>query len=310
MLFEKIINLIKNLVKLLITIVIFTYLFNKINFEEVRKNIEIADIPLLLMALFLAFCSTLLAAYRWGRVTKLLALASGFKFYFSSYFKGSFFNQALPGSIGGDAVRMIDLKEMGYNWSSAFYAVFIDRISGLMGLLLINALAIIFMPSILPSQISISVLVTCFGGLAGLIFLSILRKITFLEKYKFLNRFIELSVAFRKVYNSQREIFIQVGSSALVNFFSVLCVFALARAVRLEFDVWYYCVLMPPVFLATIIPISLAGWGVREGVMVTLFAYIGADSAKILTVAMLYGVVTIISSLPGAAVWLVEKKAI
>ncbi|MEY4505109.1 MAG: hypothetical protein RL154_1406 [Pseudomonadota bacterium] len=302
--------MLKNLIKLAITIVIFVYLFGKINFEEVHKNIEIADIPLLLMALFLAICSTTLAAYRWGRVTKLLSLASGFKFYLTSYFKGSFFNQALPGSIGGDAVRMIDLKEMGFSWSKSFYAVFIDRVSGLMGLLLINALAIIAMPSILPSEISTSVLVVCFGGLSALIFLSIIRKISFLEKFKFFGRFIELSIAFRSVYHDKREILIQIGSSALVNFFSVLCVFALARAVRLEFDVWYYCVLMPPVFLATIIPISLAGWGVREGVMVTLFAYIGADSAKILTVAMLYGIVTIISSLPGAFVWLFEKRAI
>jgi len=57
-----------------------------------------------------------------------------------------------------------------------------------------------------------------------------------------------------------------------------------------------------------IVPISLAGWGVRESIMVTLFSMIGADKAAILAVAMLYGVTVIVASLPGAFVWISEKR--
>lgn len=302
--------MIKNILKIVITIALFWFLFSRVDLSVMAKYIERADIPLLLMALTLAVLSTILASYRWGRITRILGLAAGWRFYLTSYFKGSFFNQALPGSIGGDAVRIIDLHESGKNWSDAFYAVFIDRIAGLAGLLIINIVALMLMPTFLPKSFSMTILTICVSGLLGLCALFFLKRIGFLRRIKLLSKLVELSTAFWAVYKNKREAFLQIGISVLVHLFSVLCVYSLARAVRLDFEPWIYCLLMPPVFLMMIIPISLAGWGVRESIMVTLFAMIGADKAAILAVAMLYGVTVIIASLPGAFVWLSEKKRI
>jgi hypothetical protein len=260
------------------------------------------------MGLTLAVLSTVLASYRWGRITRILGLAAGWRFYLSSYFKGSFFNQALPGSIGGDAVRVIDLHESGKNWSESFYAVFIDRIAGLAGLLIINLLALAAMPNFLPRSFSAAIALICLSGLVFLVLIFVFKRIGFLRRIKVLSKLYELSSAFWSVYSTKREALIQIGVSILVHLFSVLCIFALARAVRLDYEPWIYCLLMPPVFLMMIIPVSLAGWGVRESIMVTLFSLIGADKAAILAVAMLYGVTVIVASLPGAFVWLSEKR--
>lgn len=300
--------MLKNILKLLITVGLFWFLYTRVDFAIVSKHIERADIPLLLMGLTLATLSTVLAAYRWGRITRILGLATGWRFYLSSYFKGSFFNQALPGSIGGDAVRIIDLHESGRNWSESFYAVFIDRIAGLAGLLIINLLALAAMPNFLPSSFSAAIALICLSGLTLLWVVFILKRIGFLRRLKILAKPVELSNAFWMVYSTKREAFIQIGISVLVHLFSVLCIFSLARAVRLDYEPWIYCLLMPPVFLMMIIPVSLAGWGVRESIMVTLFSLIGADKAAILAVAMLYGVTVIVASLPGAIVWLSEKR--
>ena len=302
--------MIKNIIKLIITVALFWFLFSRVDFAMVSKNIERADIPLLLMALTQAILSTVLAAYRWGRITSILGLAHGWRFYLSSYFKGSFFNQALPGSIGGDAVRIVDLHESGKQWSDSFYAVFIDRIAGLAGLLIINLLALSFMSNLLPASFSLSILLICSGGLASMGLLFMLKKIGFLRKMPLLSRVVELSSAFLSVYKERREIFIQVAISVLVHLLSILCIYSLARAVHLDYEPWVYCLLIPPVFLMMIVPISLAGWGVRESIMVTLFTFVGADKAAILAVAMLYGITVIVASLPGAFVWLSEKRRI
>jgi hypothetical protein len=298
----------KNIAKLLITIGLFWFLFSRVDFAVVSKYIQRADVPLLLMGLTLAVLSTVLASYRWGRITRILGLAAGWRFYLSSYFKGSFFNQALPGSIGGDAVRVIDLHESGKNWSESFYAVFIDRIAGLAGLLIINLLALAAMPNFLPRSFSAAIALICLSGLVFLVLIFVFKRIGFLRRIKVLSKLYELSSAFWSVYSTKREALIQIGVSILVHLFSVLCIFALARAVRLDYEPWIYCLLMPPVFLMMIIPVSLAGWGVRESIMVTLFSLIGADKAAILAVAMLYGVTVIVASLPGAFVWLSEKR--
>jgi len=300
--------LIKNVIKLLITIALFAYISTKVDFDGVAKYITRADVPLLLMALTLAILSTVLAAYRWRLIMDKLGFVQTPRYYFEQYFKGSFFNQALPGSIGGDAVRIVNLRGNGYPLSLCVHGVFIDRIVGLVGLLVINLVSIAFLPALLPSVVTTPLLLICVGGLSGFLVLIFMHRVHFLARIKLLRIFTELSKSFYVVYRTAKAAWTQIGLSVLVHLFSVLCVFALARAVRLDIEVWTYCLLMPPVFLLMIVPISLAGWGVREGAMVAMFGYIGAPKEAILAVAMLYGVTVIISSLPGAVVWISEKR--
>jgi uncharacterized membrane protein YbhN (UPF0104 family) len=56
------------------------------------------------------------------------------------------------------------------------------------------------------------------------------------------------------------------------------------------------------------VPISLAGWGIREGAMIGIFLLIGADQTKVLAMSIIYGILLIISSLPGAYFWIKSKK--
>lgn len=65
-----------------------------------------------------------------------------------------------------------------------------------------------------------------------------------------------------------------------------------------------FMVAVPPVLLLSIIPVSLAGWGVREGAMVGIFLLVGAAKASILSVSILYGLLLIVASLPGLLLWL------
>ncbi|MDT8317699.1 MAG: UPF0104 family protein, partial [bacterium] len=63
-----------------------------------------------------------------------------------------------------------------------------------------------------------------------------------------------------------------------------------------------------PVFLFTFIPISLAGWGVREGAMVGIFLLIGASKETVLPISILYGLIVIIHSMPGMFFWIHSKE--
>jgi hypothetical protein len=84
-------------------------------------------------------------------------------------------------------------------------------------------------------------------------------------------------------------------------------VFTIARSLGMELDFQLFLVAMPPVFLLTFIPVSLAGWGIREGAMVGIFLLVGADKDHILAVSIVYGLILIVSSLPGGLFWLNSK---
>lgn len=56
--------------------------------------------------------------------------------------------------------------------------------------------------------------------------------------------------------------------------------------------------------LASVLPISMAGWGVREGAMVALFGLVGIAPAQAMTVSVTFGVLMVLTSLPGGLLWL------
>jgi hypothetical protein len=62
--------------------------------------------------------------------------------------------------------------------------------------------------------------------------------------------------------------------------------------------------IVPFVTLASAIPISIAGWGVREGIMVVSLGYLGVVPEQALVLSILYGVLMLVSSIPGLIIWL------
>ncbi|NOX79829.1 MAG: UPF0104 family protein, partial [Deltaproteobacteria bacterium] len=82
----------------------------------------------------------------------------------------------------------------------------------------------------------------------------------------------------------------------------------LGVSVGLDYPLTVYLVLVPPVILLTILPISMAGWGVREGAMIGFFLLIGADRSKVLSLSILYGLLALTASLPGLLVYVSQKN--
>jgi hypothetical protein len=85
--------------------------------------------------------------------------------------------------------------------------------------------------------------------------------------------------------------------------------YGLSLALDLHLSFQVLLIAVPPVFLLTIVPISLAGWGIREGAMIGIFMLVGADQTKVLAMSILYGLLLIVSALPGSYFWIKSKKA-
>lgn len=299
----------KNIIKLLITIAIFYFLFREIDFVEFSKIIFNSHGGWILVALLMQLISTYLAAYRWFKISQLLVFKEKLSFYVQSYFKGTFFNQVLPSSIGGDAVRIIDLTRKKYDKKEAFYGVFVDRVVGLVGLLVLNLLATLIFFGTFDNDFSFLIIFITLGGITGFALLFQLHRLTFLADIKFLNLFVRLANRLNSLYSSRVLLFKHISISVIVHFFSVLTMYGLSLALGLDLSFQTLLIAVPPVFLLTIVPISLAGWGVREGAMIGIFMLVGADQTKVLAMSILYGLLLILSATPGAYFWIKSKKA-
>lgn len=299
----------KNLIKLLITIVMFYFLFQYVDFQNLIAILTKSHGGTILIALLFQLASTYLAAYRWRLIMKELVFHEKVSYYVQSYFKGTFFNQVLPSSIGGDAVRIIDLTHKGYDKKDSFYGVFVDRIVGLVGLLVLNLIATSLFFGTFDDSFSMLIMLITFGGISGFLALFYLNKISFLANYKLLNLFHRLANRLNQLYTSKLTLIKHIIISVGVHILSILTLYALALSIDFHMPIEIFLIALPPVFLLTIIPISLAGWGIREGAMVGIFMLIGADETKVLAMSILYGILLIISSLPGSYYWIKSKKA-
>ena len=295
-------NSIKLLLRIVATLFILTLIMRSINAAQVWQVLKKTRLDYLAAALVLQFGSTAVSAYRWQMIMQNLHFGQNFAFYWRSYFKGMFFNQGLPTSIGGDAVRMLDIASRGFRKRDALYGVMVDRIIGLGALMSLTLLAYLLNPDILPKQVHRPILLIISTGALGFFSIFFIKYFTWLNRYPKLAIINIIAERLHQALSSKRLLL--VVASLLIPILALLGFFATGWALGLRVSLMTYFAIVPPALVLTVIPISVAGWGVREGALVGLFSLIGADKTAVLMMSLLYGLTLIIVSLPGLVTYL------
>jgi uncharacterized membrane protein YbhN (UPF0104 family) len=296
----------KLLIRLVVSVSILAVILRAIDIRQAWQVVAHARPQWLLLALLMQFGSTAVSAYRWQLIMRNLGFGQVFSFYWDSYFKGMFFNQGLPTSIGGDALRVLDVARRGFRKRDALYGVAVDRITGLGALLLLALVAHLVNPGLLPDQVYRPILWLLAAGLLGFSSLCLFGLLPWLGRYPRL--WLLKLVSDRLLQAVSRRRLLLLASSLLVPLLAMLSFFAVGRALGLRYDLMTYFAIVPPALVLTVIPISIAGWGIREGVMVGLFSLIGADKTIVLMMSLVYGVLLILVSLPGLVVLLRGRR--
>jgi uncharacterized membrane protein YbhN (UPF0104 family) len=298
------------LIKLTVSAVLLYLIARHVNVRATAVAAAAIPVSALLAALAMQLASNCVATARWYVIMNMISVNESFFFYLRSFFKGAFFNQGLPTSIGGDSLRIIDAARIASKKEDAVFGVFIDRIIGLAGLLLLNIFALLINRSLLPGQVYLPLLGILSLLFLGLVALFFLRKIKAFNADNVLGYLGRLSTRYHQVYSSGRAIALQTGLSVLTHLLAMTAFYILGNGVGLHYPLQVYLALVPPVVLLTILPVSLAGWGIREGAMVGFFLLIGADKAAVLSFSIIYGLLNLVASLPGLFVYLGQKNRI
>ena len=299
-------NSIKFLLRVVATVFILTLIMRSINAAQVWQVLKKTRLDCLAAALLLQFGSTAVSAYRWQMIMQNLHFGQNFAFYWRSYFKGMFFNQGLPTSIGGDAVRMLDIASRGFRKRDALYGVMVDRIIGLGALMSLTLLAYLLNPDVLPKQVHRPILLIISAGALGFFSIFFIKYFTWLNRYPKLAIISIIAERLHQALSSQRLLL--VVASLLIPILALLGFFATGWALGLRVNLMTYFAIVPPALVLTVIPISVAGWGVREGALIGLFSLIGADKTAVLMMSLLYGLTLIIVSLPGLVTYLKGRQ--
>ncbi len=277
----------------------------KVDLGEVKERFMEASVWMATLGVACLALQMILGGLRWKVVTDAVGANLSLAYETRWFTVASFVNQALPSTIGGDAARAYKAHRDGMELSAAVNSVFLERASGTLALLLVM---IVMQPSFSVRAgaengvILLAItLISTSAGVVGLILFVWMKKLPLdLDRFKWVALIRAAATDTRKIFLSPTALsrLLFWGGATYVN----LCfsVYLLALSLGLSVTFLDCMALVPPVALAAALPISLSGWGVREGMMVALFVHIGVpgDSALALSVAL--GLASILVSLPGA----------
>ncbi|NJN47132.1 MAG: flippase-like domain-containing protein [Candidatus Competibacteraceae bacterium] len=300
------------LVRAAVSISLIAWILHQVDWPElVRQVNQLAPSNLALAmssATLLLILQGPVLAWRWSRIADQLRHPLRFSQSTRITFVGLFFNQTLPTSIGGDAIRIWIAHQEGMPFRHAANSVLLERLSGLLTLVLILTSAL---PLIWPDIAHLSVRFLFLAALPlALIGIGALWWSAGLRHSKKLNPIIMLAKDMRCILSSPGLTVELLTLGVLSNLLAIGGMYAFGVTVGMSLTAGQYLGLIPAVILCTVVPVTIAGWGLREGVMVVLLGSAGVSTEMGLLVSILFGLALLLAALPGGLIWLMEKPRI
>jgi glycosyltransferase 2 family protein len=299
--------------RLVLTGGLFLYIWHRFNLSPVLAEIEDLGLLPCLAGIILLILQIFILGYRWHRILCASDIGVRLQRAFCIVYVGLFFNQCLPTSLGGDGVRVLMLRSDGTPIGKGVNVVLVDRLSGLAGLIpfLLCGTPFVFgwttdatlrtfclaATLLLTAALTLYFVADQLIGLAS--FLAALRPISAIAKASAFARGI--------VFRSKGA----AGTAALAvctHFVTIVVVVVLAGALGTSLSLAAALVLVPPVIVAAMLPISFAGWGTREIAMSASLSIAGVPPTTGLTISIVLGFILFLTTLPGAFFWLFEKR--
>lgn len=297
-------------IKLAVTAGLIWFLASKVDFNEAAQQLKTVTLPALAGAFVLLCVQVTSVALRWHLIVHREQGTLPLGVALRLTFEGMFFNQALPSGVGGDAVRIYRVTRYGLRLGRAINSVLIDRIGGLAGLLI---LVLVSQPLLYQKVVETearlgfaALLAIGFGAIASVMVLSKLPQA--LRRFRIVDGLVGLSRALRRILLTPASGLPVLLLAVFGHVCAVTALYIMGRSMGLEILFTDMLVIVPAVLLIAMLPISIAGWGLREAAMINGLALIGASQSGALALSVLFGLLLIAVGLPGGILWLIDRK--
>jgi len=269
-------------------------------------------------ALLLTFGAVVLSAVRWSAVLQALGLHPPFNRLLSLYFAGQFMGNVLPSTIGGDALRVSRLSKDNGESPTTFASVVLERMSGWVVLPVLTLFALLINPGLRElGRASMIAFVTAAATLTLLVVVLVLTS----RQGKGVEGRLEHNDGWRRFTSAVRlgirklshepaatgRILVSGLAYQLILIGSALMA---AKALDLPTAVGPTALLafVPAVLIAQVLPISISGLGVREGLFVLFLHPLGVPQSQAIALGLLMYLLNLVVSLFGAPAFAVGHR--
>jgi glycosyltransferase 2 family protein len=274
---SRVSKLVKLFIKILVTVICFWYISKKIDFSQALHALQNANWFYLSLSVLLYILSKVVAAYRLNIYFRNIHIDLPQWTNLKLYWLGMFYNLFLPGSISGDAYKVVILnKRLQAPYKITSTAVLLDRFSGLLGLgLILSTYGVI----VLDSPPIYWFLLT--GSLAGIVLF-----------YFILKKFFKIFLA---------GFFPTLFGGIIVQAIQTLGVYLILEALHIDANLHHWIFIFLSASVISVLPISLGGGlGTREVVFTEGANFFHLDPHLGVIISLLFYLSSVAGSVGGA----------
>ncbi|MBE0486449.1 lysylphosphatidylglycerol synthase transmembrane domain-containing protein [Marinobacter sp.] len=305
----------KLLLRWLATLVILGLVFAFIDGSALVSRLASVPLPFVILALCISVVQVMLSAWRWRYTAARLGVGIPMSFAVREYYLASFLNQVLPGGVMGDVNRAwrhsklhtASTSERSENLA-AIHAVALERLSGQIVLVPVVLLVMAalwlggqFSAQGLQAQVSLSPMYwllapILLGSVGWLLFVS--GKVSALVRYAR-----RLGGDLYRAFAGWQAGIVQLTTSlaVLVTYLLVFVLITTGMGLATDFaSLALVAGLCLALLLAMVLPVTVSGWGVREGAAALLWPAAGLPAEQGVAISVGYGTLIFLGSLPGA----------
>lgn len=295
----------KIVARLIISAGLLTWLSFNVNWIDIARIWHEIELVWILGAVAWIIISMIISVRKWNLVLEAQDIHLPWQELWRAYWAGLFFNNFLPSSIGGDALRIWWIGKTARDNPGAAASVITERILATLGLAVTGLIASAFI-SRSDSRVVILfaiLIVTSLSLLAWASWGSLPRRIKLSQGriFSFLNRMAEHG----KKYSHEAGRLIMAGILSTAFQIAVVAVnYCIFRSLHINaLSVWDMLYVIPVISVAAMLPFGINGYGLREGAYVVLLAGYGIPAGTAFSASLLFVFLVSLCSLYGGCIW-------
>ncbi len=291
--------------RLAVPVAVVAVLVQVLDMGRIAGLLRRADAGLLVAGLGALLVQNALSALRWRLTAGRLGVAMGLRAALGAFFRSQLVNMTLPGGVLGDAERAVRSQGDAGLWPAG-QAVVIDRAVGQATLFVVLFAGLILWVMTGDGGLAVSaaprapvpvwVPVVAFGAVAALWAASRMERVR--DRLRRIAAPLRVSVLAPGAWPAQ------LGLSLAIVACNIAGVAFCAAATGAALPALALVTLVPLVLVAMVVPVSVAGWGVREGAAAALWPLAGLSAEAGVAASAAFGLMALAASLPGAATFL------
>jgi glycosyltransferase 2 family protein len=275
---------------------------SRIDFGDARERLSGGSWGWFAAAAAAMLASFLVGAFRWHLYLDAAAVEASLSSTVRAYLIGVFTTNFLPSQLGGDVTRTWVASRPGTRLRAATTVV-VDRATALACLVAVGWIAVAANPGPVPGEI-LAALAAANGAVAlGAVLVALIHfrriRIGRPVSTRLLGQRREVREAASACLRGsvlRRTIVIGLGFQGLV----ALAAWFVLRSIALDLPFSVFAASLAPVLIVSAAPISIAGFGVREGSYVVLLGYAGVSTTDATLLSLVAAAAFAVASLPGA----------